>query len=173
MLPGVKVVKDDEEAMASFLPTVLSRLANAGDVSAMVGMADADVERGAVEAAISWMCQAVSASETSDGTGDGSLGGIARYQLLEKLANLQLQVQPWLGRAMYIKRGVGRGYGTSELVSGEAMVYPTRAWTRLRCIQIGLGRAVVHPLCPYKEEVVHRASSCHAGERVIWCRRLF
>ena len=85
LLPGVSLAAGGEAALEKLLPSLTARLAAAGDVAAMVEVANAAAADGRAAAAAAWVRLALEQEGGGDAAG---LGGTARYQLLERLAEL-------------------------------------------------------------------------------------
>lgn len=78
LLPGVKLAKEDEPSLSPLLPEITSRLAAAGELSAMVELAERRSEEGEVGQAVELLVRAVRVeAEATDGE---TLAGCTRYQ---------------------------------------------------------------------------------------------
>ncbi|KAL1507972.1 hypothetical protein AB1Y20_007576 [Prymnesium parvum] len=95
VLPGVCLAKADEAVLKPFLARVNAKLAEVGDLSALVELAQSKAECGELPQAVELMRAAVAKASTSNE--QDSLGGCALYQCLEKLGHLQLANQDAAG----------------------------------------------------------------------------
>jgi len=89
------LAKADEAVLKPFLARVNAKLAEVGDLSALVELAQSKAECGELPQAVELMRAAVAKASTSNE--QDSLGGCALYQCLEKLGHLQLANQDAAG----------------------------------------------------------------------------
>ena len=94
VLHGVRMASpEDVAAVASVMPQVTALLAMAGEADAMAETAALESAAGHGKAAVAWMAAAVRKAEREGDAAQHMLAmsGCASYQLLERLAELQLR----------------------------------------------------------------------------------